>query len=308
MWSESVAQNMRGIKEKNGIITKCLKSEGEVTLPDNFEGVAKNAFDGCEDVLINYPAKYIQKELEEVIDYLIHSYRRPQGLRVYDMTSEQIEDAIRNAVAKDKESNKWKVVVIDADDIADQKLETGDSYGVLFIKNLNVDNVDKLDGTKLYDQDGNFIYMDLSPNWLVVLEVGDFQLQKKHLIGSHFSLKGRYTFLTPERFMEFMRQDGKIVEPVEETNLDTDKEATNTKEQPSVKEATTETPSYQIKEIDWEERHFQICLALISRAELHSFHSGTVSSADIYPVKIINKADRMVAALKKHLEEGKNKD
>lgn len=69
-----------------------------------------------------------------------------------------------------------------------------------------------------------------------------------------------------------------------------------------------ETPSYQTKEIDWEERHFQICLALISRADLHSYHTGTVSSVDISPAKIIDRADRMIAALKKHLEEGENKD
>ena len=54
------------------------------------------------------------------------------------------------------------------------------------------------------------------------------------------------------------------------------------------------------KVIDWEERHFQICLALLSRAELHSYHSGTVSSVDPKLPKIIKTADRMVELLKEH--------
>lgn len=310
MFAKSVNENTRGIREKNGIITECLRSEGEVTLPDSFEGVAKNAFDGCEGVLINYPASYIQKKLEWVIVDLMEDiedsfddddddYEPDHIMRVYDMSPEQIEEAIQNAVAADKVSNEWKVVVIDADDIADQKIETGDTNGILFIKNLNVENVDKLPRNFIYNliKSHSFNYVNLGPKWLIILEVGKgARLDGPLDIGSIFIVKGNYTSLTPERFMQSMDWAGKVIEPIEETNLDTDKEATNTKEQPSVKEATTETPSYQTKEIDWEERHFQICLALISPADY------------ISPVKIIDRADRMVAALKKHLEEGENKD
>lgn len=44
------------------------------------------------------------------------------------------------------------------------------------------------------------------------------------------------------------------------------------------------------KEIDREERHFQICLALMTRADLDSSN----------PEAIILQADKMIEALKKH--------
>ena len=59
------------------------------------------------------------------------------------------------------------------------------------------------------------------------------------------------------------------------------------------------------KEIDWEERHFQICLALISRADLTSYHNNTVATREIAHAKIIKKADEIIEALKKHHEEQK---
>ena len=55
-----------------------------------------------------------------------------------------------------------------------------------------------------------------------------------------------------------------------------------------------------MKEIDWEERHFQICLALIqgeaSKPTMPSFPYNS----------IIKIADRMVEVLKKHSEEQQN--
>lgn len=62
------------------------------------------------------------------------------------------------------------------------------------------------------------------------------------------------------------------------------------------------------KVIDWEERHFQICLALLSRADLISYHHNTISTRDITPLKIIRRADDMIEALKKHLEEQESKE
>lgn len=53
------------------------------------------------------------------------------------------------------------------------------------------------------------------------------------------------------------------------------------------------------KEIDWEERHFQICLALLSRTETR------LSGVTIDPQMplIIERADKMVELLKDHYEE-----
>ena len=63
-----------------------------------------------------------------------------------------------------------------------------------------------------------------------------------------------------------------------------------------------------MKEIDWEERHFQICLALLSRTDLHSYHSNTVSTVDPRLPVIIKTADRMVELLKEHSSQAKNEE
>lgn len=68
------------------------------------------------------------------------------------------------------------------------------------------------------------------------------------------------------------------------------------------------TPSRASKEIDWEERHFQICLALLSRTDVHSYHSNTVSTVKPNLSKIIKTADEMVELLKKHQIEGEIND
>ena len=57
-----------------------------------------------------------------------------------------------------------------------------------------------------------------------------------------------------------------------------------------------------MKEIDWEDRHFQICLALLSRPEIGL--SGATNDPRI-PM-IIKTADRMVEALKTHVEKQQN--
>lgn len=49
----------------------------------------------------------------------------------------------------------------------------------------------------------------------------------------------------------------------------------------------------------WNERHFQICLALISRPVFNPYgNSSPLNFGDI-----INKADRMISLLKEHEEQ-----
>lgn len=57
-----------------------------------------------------------------------------------------------------------------------------------------------------------------------------------------------------------------------------------------------------MKEIDWEERHFQICLALLARADIGL--RGVTNNPRI-PM-IIRTADNMVEVLKKRVDEQKN--
>ena len=54
-----------------------------------------------------------------------------------------------------------------------------------------------------------------------------------------------------------------------------------------------------MKDIDWEERHFQICLALLSRTEIGL--RGATNEPQM-PM-IIKRADKMVELLKEHHEE-----
>lgn len=54
-----------------------------------------------------------------------------------------------------------------------------------------------------------------------------------------------------------------------------------------------------MKNIDWEERHFQICLALLSRTETSL--SGVTKDPQM-PM-IIKRADKMVELLKEHYKE-----
>ena len=67
-----------------------------------------------------------------------------------------------------------------------------------------------------------------------------------------------------------------------------------------IEEKNSETLSViNSKEIDWKERHFQICLALLSRADI----SSRGGSNDPQLPKIIKTADRMVELLKEHYAE-----
>ena len=53
-----------------------------------------------------------------------------------------------------------------------------------------------------------------------------------------------------------------------------------------------------MKEIDWEERHFQICLALLSGSQIKD--SGRVYNLGQMPRIVIETADKMVELLKEH--------
>lgn len=83
------------------------------------------------------------------------------------------------------------------------------------------------------------------------------------------------------------------VEPAEVIDNKTVREESGVQDEETVKEQ----PAFTAKEIDWEERFFQICLALIQSSNYGSkyFNAG----------EIISRADIMVKVLKKHNE---NKD
>ena len=181
-----------------------------------------------------------------------------------------------------------------------------EGFGVIFIKNLNKDNYKNLPHNFIYSlvKSHSFCKVRLSPKWQVIIEVGDgAKLDAPG--GVRFSFNGNwYRGVEIEEFLKEMKRAGKILEDENETKyndlFDDDEPEENVANE--TKEKETLISSSIDKDIDWEERHFQICLALISRTDFYNGHTNSV-----VPVKIIKAADQMVEALKKHHEEQKKK-
>lgn len=76
-----------------------------------------------------------------------------------------------------------------------------------------------------------------------------------------------------------------------------DESSNNTKKYMKEKETTMKGNITTVKEIDWEERHFQICLALIQG-------EATKPATPSLPYQsIVKMADKMINVLKKRLEQ-----
>ena len=129
------SENDTGYRAKGGVLLKCDPDRTTITIGDDIEAVAANAFDGCENLKINRSEKYIQEELEERIvrsmKSIEYDFRKSEGrlmefnktypvLRVYNMDSDSMDKAIHHAIDAKKDedaANEWKLTTIDADDI-----------------------------------------------------------------------------------------------------------------------------------------------------------------------------------------------
>lgn len=374
LWTKGIKRSQKDLLIKDGVLVKCPVKEGTFTIPDDMTVVRSDAFEGCENVKINYSEKDIETRLSNQIftslkslTYENDNWTKPYTelenlgpcMAVFGMTAPEIDRAIKVSLEKIEEKNpdiKWKYIEIDIDAVNDinaqieskgrdnlvtfnddsvstflnipflfhspvqqlgrsiqyaNDLISKEGFGVIFIKNLNKDNYKNLPHNFIYSlvKSHSFCKVRLSPKWQVIIEVGDgAKLDAPG--GVRFSFNGNwYRGVEIEEFLKEMKREGKIVEADNETNTkgkfddlfkddDPEENIANV-----TKKNETPTSSSIDKEIDWEERHFQICLALISRADLTSYHNNTVASREIAPAKIIKKADEMVEALKKHHEE-----
>ena len=171
------------------------------------------------------------------------------------------------------------------------ELISKEGFGILFIKNINEEIYTKFPSNFTYNLVKSHIFdlVRLSPKWIVVMEIGPkVKLDAPFDVGMGFN-GYRYRDLTPKEFLDDMRMAGKLVklteEPLKSHGKNVEEDASGKPEAP-----LHATP----KEIDWEERHFQICLALIQGTAANSGPANLTSNL------IIKVADRVITALKKH--------
>ena len=199
------------------------------------------------------------------------------------------------------------------------RLIAKEGFGFLYIKNLNVENNSTLPHNFMYNliKGHSFDHVRLSPKWGVILDVGEgVQLDAPGDVGKWFN-GNMFRNLTPEKFMKDMERKKSIV--------NNDSQSVEKKQEPQAlkgafadffEDSDEEQPQVQnnsqiennVKEIDWEERHFQICLALISRTDIDTHAQGFPETKAIDPSRIIQQADKMIDALKKHNEEQNQKN
>lgn len=160
--------------------------------------------------------------------------------------------------------------------------------GIIWLKNLNENNCRNLPDNFIYNlvKHHSFNFVRLSPKWLVIVEVGKHvDLDVSGGVDAYFD-GNNYRFKTPADYIKYMARQGKVVEPEPEPEL-----------KPEQSENVLHPDGTSRKEIDWEERHFQICLALMTRQDLYK----------TTPALIIKRADEIVEALKKRAAESPDK-
>lgn len=183
---------------------------------------------------------------------------------------------------------------------------TKEGFGILFIKNLTSEVQKVLHPNFVYNliKSHSFDFVRLSPKWLLIVEIG-----KGVKLGPSISDCGEwfttryYKDISTEQFLKDVKREKKLIEVDNVCN--TQETTSNIMETNNKNDEPRETPSSPttMKETDWEERHFQICLSLLSRSDLCSYHNNTVSTKEINIHKIIRKADEIMEELKKHYEE-----
>lgn len=152
--------------EMRDVLTKCDRTEGTITIPDHVRAVARNAFEGCENVRIDRSPNYIEAKLTHCIarglDYTVHQnddWTQPYQefkeygpcLGVWGMEADRISASIKKAIGENTEDNKdisWRIVEMDADDIlkvCDRMKAIGDENLV----KINGDSIETFKGLPL---------------------------------------------------------------------------------------------------------------------------------------------------------------
>lgn len=64
LWNKGIKRSKVGLPIKDGVLVKCPVKEGTFTIPDDLTAVAGDAFEGCENIKINYSEKYTNQNLK----------------------------------------------------------------------------------------------------------------------------------------------------------------------------------------------------------------------------------------------------
>lgn len=314
LWSKIIEESAIGLKIDDGVLVKCYRHEGVVTIPDDVKAVVSNAFEDCEKITINRSPEFILSKLRKALISSMEHLKEENDedsdstyypvCRVFGVNDDEVEALLQGIVAGEKVEGFKEYVAIDAAELGEGRMEEQTDeiremvselgYKILFLKNLTAATAETLPRNFLYNliNSHSFNHVDLGLECLIVLGIsqGTRLDDDPGDVGINFSLN-HYTDLTPHSYLAEIRREGKLIEP-DEYHARKEMHANDSKSR-----------KQDAKVIDWEERHFQICLALLSRADITSFHTSTVSTREIAPAKIIKDADRMVEALKCHHAE-----
>lgn len=315
LWSEGVSKSLSNLKIEDGILIKCTAKEGSVIIPDDLKGVAEDAFEGCENVKLNYTQKYVENYLQDTLTEIMNSLEadikegedidEDNVILVFDINSEIIEEGVKRAIFLSEFSEEeWNLKEIEASKIQDicNQMDSTDydmtqeGFGILLIKNLTKEIYENLPNNFIYNllRNHKFYKKDISEKWIIMIEIGDgVRIPASDFAGN--AIQGGYFYnIPPKQYMKEMGWANKIIKREE---IPSESEGNPSEKATSKKEEGNSIGTN--KEIDWEERRFQICLALISRADLTSYHNNTVATREINPKKIIMQADKMIEELKK---------
>lgn len=313
IWSKTINRSKTGLDiNEEGVLIKCCKREGTVIIPDNVVAVVSNAFEGCDKVRVSYSPNYIVNKLSHTLANIIETLQETLASKndledenivlVFDLDTDLIKRALEDAKYWQEHfsDEKWNIVEIEASEIVNlcKQIDSNnykisqDGYGILLIKNLTKEIYDTLPENFIYNllRDHTFYKESLSPEWLVVVDVKKgVKLEASEIVGKVF--QGEYYYDIPaERYIKEMKMDKRIVES-EDLEIGPKEEMSSQAIEVNQNERNNTTV------IDWEERHFQICLALIQG-------EATKKIGYSFPCQhIIKVADRMVKALRNHHEE-----
>lgn len=313
IWSKTInsSKTVFDINEE-GVLIKCSKREGTVIIPDNVVAVARNAFEGCDKVRVSYSPNYIVNKLSHTLSNIIETLQETSASKnnledeniflVFDLDSDLIVKALEDVKYWQEHfsEEKLNLLEIEAREIVNLSKQidsnnyriSSEGNGILLIKNLTKEIYDTLPMDFIYNllRNQTFYKESLNPKWLVVVDVKKgVKLESSEVVGKVF--QGEYYYDIPaERYIKEMEMDKRIVES-EDLEIGPKEEISSQ----VIEVNKIEQNDAHI--IDWEERHFQICLALIQG-------EATKKIGSSFPYQsIIKIADRMVEALRNHHEE-----
>lgn len=230
--SKKGARSLSKLRIEDGILIKCIAKEGTVIIPDNLEGVAEDAFEGCENVKLNYSQNYVVNSLQDSLIKIMLSLEadikknrdidEDNVLLVFDIKPDIIETAVKQVIFQSEFSNEeWSLKEIEASNIQEicNQMASSDydipekGFGILLIKNLTKEIYENLPPNFIYNllRNHQFYKKVINEKWIIMIEIGEgVRIPASDFAG--LSLQGGYFYnIPPERYMKEMNWANKII-------------------------------------------------------------------------------------------------